>query len=270
MKKIVFFLLAFVCIQTHAQQSENYFITTWQTMANETITIPTTGIGYNYDVNWNYENAPGVWETGKTGDASHNYTTTGIHTIAIRGDFPRIYFNHSGSRLHIKSIEQWGTNNWSSMNNAFNGCNNLVGNATDIPNLSMVTDMKNMFSGVSAFNEDIGSWDVSNVTDMSGMFSEALAFNQDIGNWEVGNVTNMTSMFSAAFAFNQDISNWDVSNVTNMYAMFYNAKTFNQDIGNWEVGQVINMSNMFAQAYTFKRALSNWDVGNVTEMSYMF
>ena len=86
-----------------------------------------------------------------------------------------------------------------------------------------VTEMNGMFEGLF-FNQDIGSWDVSNVTNMVICFE--LTFNQDIGSWDVSNVTDM-SMFDASF--NQDIGSWDVSNVTNMTGCFYN--TFNQDIG---------------------------------------
>ena len=130
------------------------------------------------------------------------------------------------------------------MDRAFLGASDLVGLATDMPDLSRVTTMRSMFSNTNAFNQDIGNWDVSNVTTMSGMFGNARAFNQDISSWDVSNVTIMSSMFSAAVAFNQDIGSWDVSSVTTMHSMFSSAAAFDQDIGNWNVSSVTTMTGM--------------------------
>jgi hypothetical protein len=83
------------------------FITTWKTdnpgsSCNSCITIPTTGTGYNYDVDWNDD---GVFdETGVTGNITHDFGSPGTYTIRIKGDFPRIYFGNSGDKEKINGI----------------------------------------------------------------------------------------------------------------------------------------------------------------------
>ena len=43
-------------------------------------------------------------------------------------------------------------------------------NASDAPDLSNVTDMSYMFGNATAFDQDIGSWDVTALTNASFMF----------------------------------------------------------------------------------------------------
>ena len=83
------------------------------------------------------------------------------------------------------------------------------------------------------FNQDIGSWDVSNVTDMFGMFDNADAFNQDIGSWDVSNVTDMALMFSEAASFNKDLNSWNVSNVTYCEDFSYEATAWTEPTPNF-------------------------------------
>ena len=284
-------LVAFFAATTTFAQTE--FITVWETKtAGETITIPTfSGEAYNYTVDW----GDGTPNTTETTDATHPYATPGKHTVKITGTFPRILFNFSANSAKILEVSQWGTQAWTSMEEAFKGCENLNITASDIPNLTSVTSLASMFfiTDLTTANR-IGDWDVSGVTDMFAMFAESVNFNSDISRWDVSNVTTMGWMFNSAYKFNQDLSAWKVDNVTNMEymladtnfnhdisgwkvdnvtdmsSMFYDATAFNQDISNWNVGNVTNMEGMFSDATAFDQDLSAWKVDNVTDMRYMF
>ena len=273
LKYQLFYLLLASLFLSFEAEGQSAFITTWKTdnpgLSNNTsITIPTIGGGYNYDVDWNND---GTFDQfGITGTVTHDFGTADTYTIRIRGDFPRIYFNGIGDHEKILNVNQWGDIAWTSMELAFRGTKNLIISATDSPDLSNVTSMNSMFYGSSTFNQDINNWNVSNVTSMGNMFREASSFNQDLSNWNVSNVTNMYGMFWRATSFNQDISNWNVTKVTNMNTMFMIATSFNQDISSWIVSNVTDMSNMFNTANSFNQDISNWNVGNVTNMFYMF
>lgn len=305
-KKITrFIFLLFMWILAHinseklnAQTSSDYFVLTFYTdlpfTCNTCITVFTSpSYTYNYDVDVDND---GIFDfTGLTGDFTHDYGSIGTYTIQIRGDFPSIYFNGGWEGQKLTDIVQWGTINWSSFASSFNECTNMTCSATDVPDLSGVTDfsgmfarcglfnaniggwntstitnMENMFLDASSFNQNIGGWNTSNVTTMVLMFSGASAFNQNIGGWNIANVDNMTSMFSGASAFNQNIGGWNTSNVTTLIGMFENASAFNQNIGAWNVSNVTNMSGMFTGASSFNQNLNAWDVQNVTNMATMF
>ena len=91
---------------------------------------------------------------------------------------------------------------------------------------------------------DISTWDVSLITDMSELFKDKTTFNDDISNWDVSSVTSMTHMFNGAGNFNGDISNWDVSNVNGMGYLFNDADSFNQDISSWDVSNAVSYTHL--------------------------
>ena len=132
----------------------------------------------------------------------------------------------------------------------------------DMPlwDVSLVTDMSDLFSGKAQFNVDISRWDVSSVTSIERMFYGASAFNADISRWDVSSVTSVTWMFRKASKFNADISRWDVSSVTYMNDMFRNAQQFNADISQWDVSSVTTMGYMFQDAPQFNADITRWDV----------
>lgn len=292
---LFFFLLASLYFFPKNTLAVGEFITTWKTdnpgsSASNQIVIPTAGGGYNYTVDWGDGSTD---DTGVTGDITHTYSSIGTYTVTITGAFPRIYFNNTGDKEKILSVEQWGNISWASMENAFWGASNLVINATDAPDLSGVTTLSHMFSDATSLNQNINSWNVSTITDMNNVFTDATSYNQPLNNWNVSNVTLMYSMFNGATSFNQNLSSWDVADVTDMSNMFYNtafnqnisswsvanvtsmigmfaSTPFNQNIGPWNVASVMNMNGMFQNNSAFNQNISSWNVASVMSMNAMF
>ena len=112
-----------------------------------------------------------------------------------------------------------------------------------------------MFKNANVFNQDIGSWNVSNVTNMSYMFYGATSFNQDIGSWNVSNVSLMSYMFQNTSNFNQDISGWNVAHISEPTNFNTNANSTwisNTDYQpNWGDQTIVTKDN-------FRDAVSDW------------
>lgn len=98
----------------------------------------------------------------------------------------------------------------------------MIKNREDVTNVntSEITDMNQLFYGITDFEQDISNWDVSSVEDMYMMFAGCKIFDQDLSYWNVSNVTDMSMMFAGCEAFNQNISGWNISPITNMNMMF--------------------------------------------------
>src|SRR5690554_7971973 len=65
--------------------------------------------GYNYDfvVDWGDGNTDTITSYNQA-EKLHTYSTGGVYTISITGLCEAWYFNYSGDRLKLTSIDQWG------------------------------------------------------------------------------------------------------------------------------------------------------------------
>ena len=251
------------------------FQTAWNAGVSNSITIPTTGTGYYYRVDWNNDGDMNDSDESiiYTGDATHTFSSSGFQTIRIMGVFPRIYFNNifpSTNTAKITNILQWGTNQWQSMANAFAGTVNLNITATDYPDLSQAISADYMFRNASLVNPDTSQWDTSNIQSMEGMFKDAINANPDTSQWDTSNVTNMSVMFAGAINANPDVSLWDTSNVAYMLGMFQGAIKARPDTSLWNTSKVLRMEYMFDGASKALPDTSHWDTSSVQSMDYMF
>ncbi len=203
-------------------QKEAYIFTVDTTKGNSNTRYPfrvsgAGGISPNFNVYCDIANpnAPSRTNVTTSGGVDCNYATPGTYTIAITGVYPS--FMHGtvlSEGAKLISVDQWGVNEWRSMNSMFAfaaNFNKIPDPSVEIPSTSSMTDMNNMFRNATSFNQPINNWDTSSVTSMVSMFSGATSFNQPIGNWSTSNVTDMNRMFLGATSFNQPIGNWDIS-----------------------------------------------------------
>lgn len=261
--------------------------------ASDTFILPTYGSGYDAYIDWG---DGGVIENiaGEPGNVSHQYSESGTYQIKITGIFPTIYFNNSGDKLKLMSIDNWGEIVWNSMGYSFYGCSNMVGNYSDVPNLSSanstfymfgdcslfdqsvssfdtssIIDMGYMFFGCSSFNQSVSSFDTSNVINMAYMFYGCSSFNQPVL-FDTSKVTNMSFMFAQCFTFNQPLSGLTTSSVTDMRYMFMNCSSLNQSVSSFDTSNVTNMEGIFTFCSSFNQPVSNFNTSKVTSMRYMF
>lgn len=292
---------------------QNEFITVWK--PNESNILFTTnnsiyfpGIGTNYKITWEEIGYPAhngvlnnVTSTQNVlinfGNPHNPVAANATYRVKVsngNGHFHRIKFADSvydpvagiyqtsyyGEIFKIQKIEQWGNIQWSSMQKAFILCRDLQLTATDVPNLSQVTDVSYMFFGIQNFtgHTSMQNWNTSNIQDFSYMFAQATnshpsplgVFNINISGWNMSNAVNLAGMLRNQGQFNQPIGSWNVSNVTDMSYMFGSCTSFNQNLNNWNTASVTNLSHMFIHATGFNQPLSNWNTSAVTDMSGMF
>ena len=196
----------------------------------------------------------------------------------------------SGCTIFNQDLGNWDVSSVASMTTMFaqarafnNGGVGGVGVGLDswvFP--SGTTSLNTTFWRANAFNQYIGSWNIS-PSNCSTTFQECTVFNNGFGagvsnggvgigmdNWDMSSCTTMQNMFENAPAFNTYIGSWNTGLVTSMRECFYRASTFNQDIGGWDTSSVTLMFQMFYQATAFNNGgqdLDTWDVSSVTNFT---
>ena len=212
----------------------------------------------------------------------------------------------SFNNKNIPDIQNWYAPKCISFDSMFYGALAFNQPLTNLVNTSGVSSctMNQMFQLASAFNQNIGSWNVSKVTSMVNMFYSASLFNNgnssDIESWSaplcttfqnmfystpfnqpLTNLVNTSNVFSCTLygmfqssAFNQNINSWNTSNVTSMGSMFQSSSVFNQNIGSWNVSKVTNMLQMFYFAPAFNNGgspdIQSWSAPLCTTFESMF
>ena len=262
--------------------------------AGDTFTIQCqSSSGNNFSVDWGDGN--GYSSTPYTGSSATSpaYASGGEKTILITKDSTErihsLYYRVNTNLAKIKTINNWGSNPWKSLYEAFAVYNSYVThpnfsiNTTSVPNLGNSPSLSRMFRSntVTDFtNSNIENWNVDAITNFDYIFQSCTNFNVDVSNWNISNATNTASMFSGCVNFNQDISNWNTSKISNISGMLAGCTSFNYDINTkdtgsrlaWDVSNVTNFSSVFYGLSSYTYSVNKWQIRTDTgiNMQSMF
>jgi surface protein len=205
----------------------------------------------------------------RNGNGSFNAVKFPSIFVILPSDSPPIVNEYAGDAKKITDVSQWGNTSWTTMEFAFFNCSFMDVSATDVPDLSNVSNTEAMFFTTNLTgNNSFAAWETSNITTMAYMFGHT-PFNQPIGSWNVSNVTDIRWMFHGCNNFNQPLKNWNTSNMINMDHTFHYCNTFNQDISNWDTSNVTKMRLFLGAATIFNQNLGDWNLKSIVDGKQM-
>ena len=168
------------------------------------------------DISWMFWfSTAGLQESGWNVDDCQYWNTVNITTMS--GTFMRCREGFNAP------IGNWNTSNVTDMSSMFmfaSGDSNGFNQNLNSWNTGNVTNMSYMFRQCKYYNQPMNNWDVSNVSNFIGMFwgeNPITAFNQDIGAWDVTGCTQRANMelmlYTGGSLSNLDLSQWCVPTI---------------------------------------------------------
>lgn len=228
--------------------------------ASDTFVLPCgTGVQFNGYITWGDGQETRV--TGAPGDITHTYAAAGIYVVRCRelvnGGFPRVYFNNAGDKAKVLEILQWGQNEWSTFQNAFFGCSNLIITANDAwkARTAKVTNLAATFRGCTSLRP-FQAFDTRAVTDWSNLFNGDTALTafpfRD---------TRVATTFSAMCYTCSGLKNFpwiDSGNVTNWSTAFFQCTGLNSyDFPTLDMHSITSGTNFMYQVNISKASYNS-------------
>ena len=234
--------------------------------ASDTFVLPLQIATTNMTIYWGDGNSDLITAYNQA-ELTHVYSVGGIYQITLDGPFGGVKYRNLGDKLKISSIDNWGSNVWSSMKWAFWGCSNMVANYSDSPDTSLVLDMSNAFHTCTNFNGSV-DFNTSSATSMTYMFYNCTNFNQPV-NFNTTSVSNVILMFGSCTNFNQPIT-FNLPNCTSLYLMFSSCTLLNEAINITTSSLLVTCTSMLKLCTSLNSLVTISNTSSVTTMQSMF
>ena len=141
-----------------SQRINSAFVSVWDTTKVSTgssfsnqIMLPLYEEGeYDFTVNWGDGTTERITAYNQR-EVTHEYATSGIYGITVKGKIRGFRFNNTGDRLKLLQINRWGNLWLGNLGWSFYGCENLrLNNTLDTPDFTGMDSLRAMFSNCYA------------------------------------------------------------------------------------------------------------------------
>ena len=233
--------------------------------ASDTFILPLSSGTTNFTIDWGDGNTDLITAYNQA-ELTHVYSSSGTYNISVDGIFNGVYFNNSGDKLKIISIDNWGANEWYSLTSSFFGCANMTSTYTDALKFkNSGTDANGGFRACTLFNGTVNDWDWSKIDRVDYMFLSCNAFNQPMNLIDTSNVVFWTYFLGYCPSFNQDISNFDFSSTSSLSSFLESCTSFNQSLAAWDISGITSMGNVLKNTglstANYDATLIGWEAG---------
>ena len=236
-------------------------------------TIPTKNTEtYLYDVDW----GDGNQDLAQTGNKLHTYGAAGSYQITITGTFPKFFFNNTGDKLLLTSIDQWGNVGYAlgaatatadqGQYGAFNGCANLTSLADDCGWMNSILSAYQMFSGCTGLTV------LPTALTLDALYNGALMFPSATGLLNINNLTLTNLAYASSMFQNENFTSLPsamvLDNLIDGSNMFLNG-----DLTSLPTGMVLGNLTLGVSMFlncNFTEVPSGMTLGSLTNGTNMF
>ena len=269
-----------VAFQIYGSKRSGIFQSTWKTdnagtSASNQIELPLLSGGtYNFWIDWGDGSTTNVTSYSQR---THTYASAGTYTLRATGAVGIWQFYNGGDKLKILTVSSWGKLILGV--GTFYGCSNVtMSGITDVPDLTGVTSLNSTFAYCSLITTigRLNEWNTSSVTSTAAMFYNCTNFNQNIGSFNLTNCIDINTMLAYCTNFNNggssDINNWRFKTTGNVdaYGTLRNMPNFNQPVNNWNTERFSRISTMFYASTSFNQNLNSWNLDNCNIATEVF
>ena len=152
-------------------------------------------------------------ETGLTGNHTITFSSSGIYSISISGQFPAFRFNGGNDGEKMATLDNFGIygGGSTSHSNAFRGCDNMILNATDSGNFGSATNFEKFLFASYITGTSFPLIDTSSATSFDNAFRRTRIANFPANLFDNCTAINFDKAFLDTILSEQSIDNILVS-----------------------------------------------------------